>query len=78
MTGECGIKDVIGVKGLIEKRLNPVKYLSGSHRSGQSQGHRRSKGCDGYDGDLSFSVCGFVGGVLREEVEYLDMRLRGD
>ena len=42
------------------------------------RGTRGIGGGDGHDGDLSFSGCGIVGGVLGEEAEYLDVGFRTD
>lgn len=83
MTGECGIVDVIDTKRLVKKCFDAVKYLSGGYGSGRRGGHGCGERCEGlgsdrYDGDLSFAGSGVVDNVLREEVEYLDMRLHCD
>jgi len=83
MTGESGIVDMLDAKRLVKKRLDAVKHLSGSYGSGRRGGNGCDEGCEGlggnrYYGNLSFFGGGFMGSVLGEKVEYLDVRLHCD
>jgi hypothetical protein len=78
MPSERGVVDVVYPQGLVQKRLDAVKHLSGSYGCGRGGGGGCGQGCEGLGSDrhnrgLPVSGCMFMSSVLCEEVEDLDV-----